>query len=91
MKFKNFVVVALLATSSFTFANDTKKAEVKDVQIQVLSTTINQKTEDHCTITIYATVKFQIAGSFFTERISATGTGATCEEAEADARARLHS
>lgn len=91
MKFKNFVVVALLATSSFTFADDTKKTEVKDVQIQVLNTTVNQEVEDHCSITLTVTRITTVGNTTFEEEIDATGTGTTCEEAEADARARLNS
>ncbi|MVO10046.1 hypothetical protein GOQ30_12815 [Flavobacterium sp. TP390] len=95
MSFKKVVLIALLATGSFTFANETKVTN-KEKTIEVTDTIINvventSSSEDTCTITITVYRTTRTSTSTTVEIFDATGTGETCEEAEADARATLAS
>lgn len=91
MKLKNLLVVALLAAGSFTFANDSKKDEAKEVRILILNSAVNEETSDFCSITITVYRSTTVGGTTFVDEIEATGTGSDCAEAEADARAALNS
>lgn len=96
MKLKNLFVVAILATGSFTFANDcksaTNKVEGVEVETTVVSIIENQTPpEDKCSITLIVYKKYTIGNTTFVDEIEATGTGKDCAEAEADAWATINS
>uniref|UniRef100_UPI0040481A92 hypothetical protein n=1 Tax=Flavobacterium sp. TaxID=239 RepID=UPI0040481A92 len=88
--------MALLAIGSFTFANDGKGLINKTEGIEIRTVVISAVEDitppgDICTITITAYKTTTVGGTTFVDKIEATGTGADCDEALADARASLYS